>query len=72
MNITLPLDRMTTEDKLRTMEALWDDLSKNSEEACSPSWHEDILKIRAERVKTGEEAILDWENAKAKIRKKIQ
>jgi hypothetical protein len=28
MNIALPLDKMTVEEKLRAMEALWADLSR--------------------------------------------
>ena len=29
MDITLPLDQMTIEEKLRAMELLWADLSRN-------------------------------------------
>ena len=32
MDIALPLDRMTTAENLRTMEALWADLSQHEEE----------------------------------------
>jgi len=71
MNIALPLDRMTIEDKLRTMETLWDDLSKNSDEVASPSWHKDVLQKREKRLQKGEELIHDWDAAKDRIRRSV-
>jgi hypothetical protein len=50
MDITLPLDQMTVEEKLRAMEALWADLTRRPEEFESPAWHETVLKEREERV----------------------
>ncbi|MFN8625581.1 MAG: hypothetical protein U0587_06300 [Candidatus Binatia bacterium] len=37
MTITLPLDEMTTDEKLRVMEALWADLSRTEEAAMTQS-----------------------------------
>jgi hypothetical protein len=39
MENILPLDKMTTEDKLAVMEQLWEDLCRNPESVPSPSWH---------------------------------
>ena len=68
MDITLPLDRMTTAEKLRTMEALWADLSRHEEQFESPAWHEHVLKEREDRVKSGQETFMDWEAAKKELR----
>ncbi len=68
MNITLPLDQMTTEDKLRAMEALWADLSRHKAEVPSPAWHEAVLKEREERLQSGQETFIDWETAKQQLR----
>lgn len=64
MSITLPLDQMTTAEKLRLMEGLWADLTRNEQEFESPAWHARILKEREDRLRTGEETPIDWEVAK--------
>jgi hypothetical protein len=71
MNLTLPLLQMTVSDKLRTMEALWDDLCENSDDLISPSWHGDVLTERDNKVAEGEEKIYDWNEAKKIIRDSI-
>ena len=68
MSSTLPLSQMTREEKLQAMEALWDDLSRNSESLESPTWHEDVLREREEQLSTGEASFIDWDQAKADIR----
>ncbi len=68
MSITLPLDQMTTAEKLRVMEDLWADLTRNEQEFESPPWHSDVLKEREDRVKAGEETPVDWEVAKKELR----
>ena len=72
MNISLPLDRMTTREKLQIMEALWEDLSKKSDEFVSPSWHEKILSQRDENLSEGKDTIHDWNVAKGLIRKMLE
>ncbi len=68
MQATLPLDRMTREEKLRAMEELWADLSRDEAQFESPAWHGDVLRERVEAVKSGKEAFMDWEIAKKKLR----
>ena len=68
MSITLPLDQMTTAEKLRVMEDLWAGLTRNEREFESPAWHEDVLREREERVRTGQESPIDWETAKKEFR----
>lgn len=67
MDILSQLNQMTTEEKLRTMELIWDDLCRTADFS-SPEWHKDILQEREKRLKTGEEEILDWEEAKQQLR----
>ena len=71
MEITLPLDQMTIEEKLRVMEALWIDISRREEQFSSPAWHQDVLRIREERIKSGKEEYLDWEEGKKEIRDRL-
>ena len=71
MDISLTLDKMTTEEKLRVMEALWVDLTSSEEEFSSPAWHADVLKVREERKNSGQEQYEDWEEAKKDLRKRL-
>ena len=71
MQITLPLDEMSTEEKIQTMETLWDDLCKKADSLSSPSWHKDILQEREKRIKNGNDEFVDWEKAKKDIRDTI-
>ena len=71
MKITLPLEKMSIEEKIRTMEAIWDDLCRKADSIPSPSLHEDVLIEREERIKKGEEKFIDWSRAKKNIRNKI-
>jgi len=66
---TLEIQRMPRQEKLRLMEALWADLSRDEVEFESPAWHADALRETGERRKRGEETTLDWDQAKAKLRK---
>lgn len=71
MTITIPLDKMTTKEKLLALENIWEDLCKNPEEIPSPAWHKDVLKKREEKIKKGEENFVDWLYAKKKISESI-
>jgi len=71
MDITLPLEQMTVAEKLRAMEALWADLSRNEENIQSPCWHGQVLEEREARVKSGEEKFIDWEAAKQELRDRL-
>jgi hypothetical protein len=72
MDITLPLDQMTLAEKLRLMEELWADLSRTEQALESPVWHEEVLKERDQRVRSGEESFIDWETAKQQLRDRLK
>ncbi len=69
MEFALPLDQMTTEDKLAAMEQLWEDLSSSPESVPSPSWHEDVLSAREKRVREGSAEFVAFDLAKDRIKK---
>jgi len=71
MEATLPLDKMTVAEKLRAMELLWADLSRSEAQLESPAWHEDVLRDREEKIKSGAEKFMDWETAKKQLRDKL-
>jgi len=65
----LEIQQLPRQEKLRLMEALWADLSREEAEVESPAWHADALRETSERVARGEEKIIDWSQAKTKLRK---
>ncbi len=71
MPTNLPLKEMTLEEKLAAMESLWEDLARSPEAVESPAWHKEVLDERRQRVADGKARFVDWEQAKAEIRKKI-
>ena len=72
MNITAQLDQLTTADKIRTMEYLWDDLCRHTDEVPSPAWHADVLSQREQSVAGGSATFRDWEAEKSKIRDSLK
>ena len=72
MDATLPLDQMSVEEKLRAIETLWEDLRIGPEDIPVPEWHRQALRESEERVQKGEEKVLDWEEAKALLRKRFE
>lgn len=68
MNITLPLKQMSTEEKLRVMEAIWDDLNQQADEIQPPAWHGTALEAIEAAIERGEETYDDWETSKQRIR----
>jgi hypothetical protein len=64
---TLDLEKMTTADKLRLMEDLWQNLSTENPPLASPAWHGDVLAERDRLIASGEEQFIDWEVAKKRL-----
>jgi hypothetical protein len=72
MTKALPLDEMSMEEKLQTMETIWDDLVSHAESVPSPEWHKEVLSERDEGINQGTEEIVDWNAAKNKIKNEIK
>ena len=69
MGTAVPLDKMTTAEKLAEMERLWDDLCRNPQDVPSPSWHRDILAERERQIAEGKMRFVDLDEAREQIRK---
>jgi len=67
MPVELQIAGMTLEEKLRAMEALWDDLCRREEAMPVPQWHKDLLDERERLVEQGQARFIDWETAKKRI-----
>ena len=71
MAVALDLGKMTTADKLRLMEDLWQNLTTEDPEITSPACHGDILAERDRWISSGEEQLIDWEVAKKQLRDEL-
>ncbi|MCD6296630.1 MAG: addiction module protein [Deltaproteobacteria bacterium] len=68
MDISLPLDKMTSLDKIAVMEKLWDDLCRDPEAIPSPKWHKEVLEARENAVNEGKAKFISFDQAKARIK----
>jgi putative addiction module component (TIGR02574 family) len=66
--IRTAIPMLSIEEKLQTMEALWQSLSSKPESVDSPAWHEEQLRVREKDIESGKSKFIDWEKAKADIR----
>lgn len=67
MEATLPLNKMTVAEKLRAMEMLWADLSRNDAQIESPVWHGKVLREREARIKSGKAKFLTLAQVKKRL-----
>ena len=71
MSISLPLDKMSVEEKLQAMESIWDDLCDRADNLVSPAWHGEVLADRESALQGGDDEFIDWETAKQNIKKQL-
>lgn len=72
MPITLPLQKMSVEEKIQMMESIWSDLCENAQSTLTPDWHEGVLVARNAALLSGQDEIMDWETAKQRIAEELQ
>lgn len=60
--------RLSKSEKLKLMEALWDDLSKNPNDFEAPGWHRGELERTEQQIAEGKARFVDWSEAKARLR----
>ena len=63
------IKELPKDEKLRMMELLWSDLTATSDGVASPSWHNAELAATAKRFADGDEVPIDFNEAKAILRK---
>jgi hypothetical protein len=72
MDLTLPLNEMTVAEKLRVMEMLWDDLSRNPEDIPIPAWHEEVLAVRRKQIEEGQAKFIPLDEFRKNLEKEIR
>jgi phosphoribosylanthranilate isomerase len=72
MQNIIEIKQLSREEKLRVMEAIWVDLSHEEEQLESPDWHKKALEETELRLSSGQEKIVDWQDAKEDLRKRFE
>jgi len=72
MKNNIEIKHLSREEKLRVMEAIREDLTHEEESLESPDWHKQALLEKEDRVGTGQEQIVDWQEAKNELRKRFE
>ena len=60
------ISKMSVLERLQTMEALWDSLTREPTGIKSPKWHEEILSDRQEKIESGNANFVSLEELKSK------
>lgn len=58
---TMEIKKMSTTERLRAMEALWESLLEEDSGIVSPAWHEDVLDGRKRKLGSGEAEFMTLE-----------
>lgn len=72
MQNTIEIKHLSRKEKLRIMEAIWEDLSNEEEDVESPDWHKKALQETDRRFSSGQEKIVGWQDAKKELRKRFE
>ncbi|MCN4144605.1 MAG: addiction module protein [Thiohalomonas sp.] len=62
---TNEIKKMSSIERLKTMEALWDSLTSDSRDSAPPEWHKDVLDKRKSKIETGEAEFISIKKLKA-------
>lgn len=63
--ITNEIKKMSTIERLQSMEELWEVLCHEEQEIESPLWHKNILEERKKKINNGEAEFISLEDIKA-------
>ena len=66
------LESLSRTEKIALMERLWADLSQRPQEVPCPDWHGDVLAERIAAVREGRTALVDWKDAKQRLRDRLE
>ena len=66
------LRKLPRTEKLKIIEALWEDLATDEASFDSPAWHEEALRKTESDFAAGRSDALDWQEAKKELRKRFE
>jgi hypothetical protein len=51
---TSEIEKMSSQERIETMELIWDVMCRDEASVASPAWHGEVLKNRKHRIESGE------------------
>ncbi|MGH8017605.1 MAG: addiction module protein [Opitutaceae bacterium] len=66
------LAQMSRLEKIKLMEAIWADLTRDDADVQAPAWHQDALRETEQRLAAGKEDVVDWAEAKKELRARFE
>jgi putative addiction module component (TIGR02574 family) len=66
------LRKLPRDEKLKIIETLWGDLAADDDSFESPAWHAEELRKTEAELAAGRVEVLDWEDAKKELRKRLE
>lgn len=66
------LHKLPRLEKLKIIEALWNDLAEDDSAFESPAWHGDVLRKTESDFQKGLVESLDWKTAKKELRQRFE
>jgi hypothetical protein len=66
----IDIKQLSRKEKLRVMEAIWEDLSQDEEQVDSPDWHKKALLETEHRLGLGQEKVADLQDARKELGKR--
>jgi hypothetical protein len=60
------ISKMTQQERLQAMEALWGALTHDQSEPLSPAWHEEILAVRRARIEADNATFVELDELKTR------
>jgi len=70
--VTEAIENMSSDEKLRAMEKLWESLSSEEARLESPPWHKEALRETVARHDAGTEQPINWDAGKRELRKRAE
>jgi len=65
--ISIPMHKMTLQEKLQAIDLLWSSISTETSEEISPAWHADELEKRLLQSSASNSVFEDWEAVKQEL-----
>lgn len=63
------VSKLSQMEKVRLLETLWSDLTKDPCRLTAPEWHREELRKTEQAIAKGTEYFVDWEEAKEDLRR---
>lgn len=63
---TAEIKNMSIEERLETMEQIWESLVEHEQDIPSPEWHKELLDERVKKIEDGTAEFISLEELKAK------